>query len=128
MAKTKKQLEKVLLENTLLDRAVKKFRRTKLSKIQPERKDEDTREYILEKYGFKFRLYLNESLGDGHLWILNPKGYMFESFDLSNENYAPKIRKMYEEIRERVIIQKGKQKSREERDDDKNLRRFDRRL
>lgn len=123
MTKTKKQLE-----NTLLDRTVKKFKKTKLEKIQPHRKDEDTKEYFIEKYGFKFRLYLDKDLKDGHLWILNSKGYIFESFDLSNKKYAPIIKNMYEEIRKRVIEQKEKENRIVKREFNRNLKRLDRLL
>jgi hypothetical protein len=123
MTRTKKQLE-----NTLLDRTVKRFRKTKLNKIQPSRKDEDTKEYFIEKNGFKFRLYLDEDLKDGHLWVLNSKGYIFESFDLSDKKYAPVIKNIYEEIRKRVIKQKEKENQRVEREFNRNLKRLDRLL
>jgi hypothetical protein len=124
----KEKLEESKLEKTLLDRTAKRFKKTELNRIQPEKKDENTKEYFIEKYGFKFRLYLNENSKEGHLWVLDSKGYLFKSFDLSEEKYASAIKNMYEEIHQRIIYEKGKQIEREKREHKKNLRRLDRPL
>jgi hypothetical protein len=131
MTRTKKQLE-----NILLVKALKRFTKTKIEKIEI-RKPTDNKGYKSEEYsiklsGFKFKLYfcedLNQNSEKGHLWVLDSQGYLFENFDLSNENYAPTLKKMYNIVREKISVEKEKQNKRKEKEFNRNLKSLDRRL
>ena len=128
MTRTKNQLESILLA-----KAVKKFRKTNLEKIETRKIDNDyykLEEYLIELAGFKFKLYigkdLNKNKEDGHLWILNPQGCIFESFDLSNKNYESTLREMYNNIKNRISKYEEKQDRKKGKEFDRNLKRLDR--
>jgi len=128
MTRTKKQLETILLA-----KAVKKFRKTNLEKIETrtiDNKQYKSEEYSIELAGFKFKLYMSKDLSknkeDGHLWILDPKGYVFESFELSNKNYEPTLREMYSNIKNRILKYEEKQNRKQEKDFNRQLKRLDR--
>lgn len=128
MTRTKKQLE-----NILLVRTAERFRKTKIEKIEIKKVSQNYREleeYTIELAGFKFRLYFSKDLiknqEEGHLWILNHQGYVFESFDLSNEYCKPVIIGIYEDIQKRILGCQEKQRKKEEREFNKNLKRLDR--
>jgi hypothetical protein len=128
MTRTKKQLETILLA-----KAVKKFGKTKLEKIGVRKVDNDkykSEEYSIELVGFKFKLYLSKDLSknteDGHLWILDPQGYVFESFDLSDKNYESTLREMYNHVKSRITKYEEKQDRKKEIEFNRNLRRLDR--
>jgi hypothetical protein len=119
MTKTREQeaKEKIHLEDRLLVRTSKRFRRTRFSKVNhyesgnlPYRLDN----YIIERKGFKERLFLTENLDKGSqeysLWIIKPDGRLFETFESKNKTYAPILKQMYENIRERAIQDEREQK------------------
>jgi hypothetical protein len=134
MRKTKKQLEdekklkdkerELKEKNTLLVKTEKRFRRTRLDNMEPKRKYEDTKKYIIEKSGFEFQLYFNENSGDGNLWVLNPLRQIVVNYKITEDNYALTIKRMYEEVRQRVIDQKDKEKNKESREHERTLKRL----
>jgi hypothetical protein len=111
-------------KNALLVRAERRFKKTRLENIEPSKKDEDTKEYVLEKHNFRFILYLNREAKEGHLWILKPQGTMFEDYDISNKDYAPIIERMYERMQQRVSQKKVREKNWADKESERNLRRL----
>jgi hypothetical protein len=128
MTRTKKQLENILLVKT-----AKRFKKTKLSKIDvqiTENLEHYTEKYVIEVSGFKLKLFLSENLVKNletyGLWIQKPDGYLFETFESDNEKYAPVLKEMYESIKKREQKSNEKDTKKEEKEFNKKLRRLDR--
>jgi|WetSurMetagenome_2_1015567.scaffolds.fasta_scaffold14630_5 hypothetical protein len=134
MTKTREQeaKEKKHLEDRLLVRTAKRFKRINFSRVEnnpaagvfPSRMDE----YIINVRGFKEKLFLTENLENGSkqysLWIVRPDGYLFETFEDKNELYAPVLKEMYENIKEKAIQYEEKQKKKKEKEAKRNERRY----
>jgi hypothetical protein len=128
MARTKKQLENLLLVKT-----ANRFRKTKLSKIESHKRETAEslfNQYVIEVSGFKLKLFFAKdvvkNLESYSLWIQKPDGYLFETFESDNENYAPVLKKMYENIITRIANSQKKDEKKEEKEIEKKLRRLDR--
>jgi hypothetical protein len=128
MTRTNKQLENILLVKT-----VNRFRKTKLSQVDSQISENS--EYHIEKYtievnGFKLKLSLSKNLAKNSdeykLWVIKPDGYLFEAFESNNENYAPILKQMYEDVTARIANSQKKDQKREEREFNRKLRKLDR--
>jgi hypothetical protein len=134
MTKTREQeaKEKRHLEDKLLVRTARRFRRINFSRVEhpklsgvfPNQVDR----YIIDVRGFKEKLFLTENLIDNSkeysLWIIKPDGYLFETFESNNENYAPVLEEMYKNIQKKAIQYEEKQKNKKERESKRNERRY----
>ena len=128
MTRTKKQLENILLVKT-----AKRFKRTKQQKISLQtigNSESYGKRYTLEVHEFKFELSflknLSSKLEEYKLWIIKPDGYLFETFESDNENYAPILKQMYEGLVERMKSIKIRNKEKEEREFNRRLRKLNR--
>jgi hypothetical protein len=133
MTKTREQeaKEKKHLEDRLLVRTARRFRRINFLKVEhdlggifPYSSDS----YIIHVKGFKEKLFLTENLNDKSkrydLWIIRPDGLLFEKFNSNDERYAPILIEMYENVKKKAIQYKEKEKVKKEREAKRKERRY----
>jgi hypothetical protein len=137
MKKTLEQeaAEKKHLENRLLVRTARRFKRINFSRVEHELGGVPPYSldiYLIHVKGFKEKLFKTENLTNSSeeysLWIVKPDGCLFETFESKNESYSPILIEMYENIRKKAIQYEEKEKDKKEREAKRNERRYLRRL
>lgn len=120
------------LENELIRKVAKRFKRTSLEGINSYPKDannyHENETYTIYLRGFRFRLAYSKKFNEEEieLELFDPADRSVEHFDTSDRNYSAILKDIYYNLKNRFVEESEKQKAKGKRELERKLNRLKR--